>query len=131
MPWDEDDTTAAEPVQVHTNAGNPQAPPPAAVRTSSPSCTRPSVANSKVGPDAAEDRPNTPEVSSKHWRKIRSAVTALAAFRSRRVSNGDSVSGSSSRLFPPRSSGRGILVFLVPYHLLVQHTINTTTNTTV
>ena len=26
------------------------------------------------------------QVSSKHWRKIRSAVTALAAFRSRKVS---------------------------------------------
>lgn len=88
MPSDEGDTTAAAP-----KAGNPQAPPPAAVSTPSPSCSRLSVANDKVGPDAAEDRPNTPEVSSKHWRKIRSAVTALAAFRSRRVSNGDSVSG--------------------------------------
>lgn len=29
--------------------------------------------------------PHTPPVSSKHWRKIRSAVAALAAFRSRRV----------------------------------------------
>lgn len=30
--------------------------------------------------------PHTPQVSSKNWRKIRSAVVALAAFRSRRVS---------------------------------------------
>ena len=35
---------------------------------------------------AAEEAPHTPQVSSKHWRKIRSAVVALAAFRSRRVS---------------------------------------------
>ncbi|CAM9241760.1 unnamed protein product [Hapterophycus canaliculatus] len=33
--------------------------------------------------------PHTPQVSSKHWRKIRSAVVALAAFRSRRVKAAD------------------------------------------
>lgn len=39
------------------------------------------------GPPAGggEEAPHTPQVSSKHWRKIRSAVVALAAFRSRRV----------------------------------------------
>lgn len=34
----------------------------------------------------AKGEHHTPPVSGKHWRKIRSAVTALAAFRSRRVS---------------------------------------------
>ncbi len=46
---------------------------------------------------AEGEAPHTPQVSSKHWRKIRSAVVALAAFRSRRVSY------LSSREGDPRS----------------------------
>ena len=38
-------------------------------------------ANANLGAQIA-----TPQVSSKHWRKIRTAVVALAAFRSKRVS---------------------------------------------
>lgn len=94
MPLDGDKctTASAAPTQGYAyKAEHPQVPPLAPVSTTSPSYTRPSVANEKVDRDAAEDRPSTPGVSSKHWRKIRSAVTALAAFRSRRVSDGDSV----------------------------------------
>lgn len=63
------------------DGGSPvRAPPPAVVQAAAAS------ASSVPGAGEGEEAPHTPQVSSKHWRKIRSAVVALAAFRSRRVS---------------------------------------------
>lgn len=67
--------------------GSPSRVPPIALKAEATSPGASSVpADRAVAAGAGEEAPHTPQVSSKHWRKIRSAVVALAAFRSRRVS---------------------------------------------
>lgn len=64
--------------------GSPVRVPPVVLEAAAASAN--SVAADGAAAGEGEEAPHTPQVSSKHWRKIRSAVVALAAFRSRRVS---------------------------------------------
>lgn len=75
------------PVALQEEAGaEASSSPPASTAVPPAAAAPPRAADAGAGAGgAAEEAPHTPQVSSKHWRKIRSAVVALAAFRSRRV----------------------------------------------
>eukprot|EP00903_Cladosiphon_okamuranus_P006960 g6774.t1 len=72
-----------------TADGSPIRVPPVALKPAATSPSPPAASSNPADQEdaagAGEEAPHTPQVSSKHWRKIRSAVVALAAFRSRRV----------------------------------------------